>query len=57
VTIYDSTEFAADFSRYGPNDALCCPHAITTVSFAIRRLSGKPRAVLTGATTTQKTPA
>jgi hypothetical protein len=57
VTIYNSTDFAADFSRYGANDALCCPHAITSVSFTIRRRNGKPRVVLTGTTTTQKTPA
>jgi hypothetical protein len=55
VIIFGSTEFEAEFSRYGANDPLCCAHAITTVTYQIRSLGGKPRVVPTEANT-QKTP-
>jgi hypothetical protein len=51
VYMFGSTEFAADFSRYGANDPLCCPHATTTVTYQIHSIGGKARVVPTEADT------
>jgi hypothetical protein len=51
VSMFGSTEFAADFSRYSENEPLCCPHATTTVTYQIHSVGGKARAVPTEADT------
>ena len=36
VPLYNATEISADFVRYSAQDALCCPHATTTVMYHVQ---------------------
>ncbi len=45
VTLVDAQDLAGFFTRYDAQDALCCPHATTTVQYKIAEKSG--HAVLT----------
>jgi hypothetical protein len=38
VNLYGEDELGVTFTRYSASDALCCPHASTSVSYAIRTL-------------------
>jgi hypothetical protein len=55
VSLYNASDFAADFARYSADDPLCCPHATTTVMYEIKTVNGRPRVVADSAAT-QKNP-
>ena len=55
VLIYSANDLSADFARYGNSDALCCPHATTSVTYRIQT-TGRPR-VVPVSTTTHANPA
>ena len=55
IPLYSATDFTVDFVRYTPDDALCCPHATTSVSFKVKSFGGRPHIVPVAAGT-QKNP-
>ena len=55
IAMYDADEFSVDYSRYSPDDPLCCPSATTNVTFQITSAGGHARVVPQSATT-QKNP-
>lgn len=36
IGLYDQDRFSATFARYADSDALCCPHASTSVDYEIK---------------------
>jgi hypothetical protein len=42
VSVYAAATVSADFMRYDAQDALCCPHAETTVTYRVQT-AGRPR--------------
>ena len=54
IDLYDETEFGVTFTRYSSGDALCCPHASTSVSYKIETHGGRSIVTPT-ATQTDKT--
>jgi hypothetical protein len=45
IALFSAHDFNASFARYGPDDALCCPHATTYVSYEVRTAGGIMRVV------------
>jgi len=53
LILQSANELSASFARYSASDALCCPHATTTVEYKVESKGG--RAVLVpGSTSTAK---
>lgn len=55
IPLYAASDFTVDYTRYASADALCCPHATTSVTFKVKSLEGRPHIVPVSATT-QKNP-
>jgi hypothetical protein len=41
VDVYNERTLGVTFARYSERDALCCPHASTTVSYEIETVDGR----------------
>jgi hypothetical protein len=41
VNLYGESELDVTFTRYSASDPLCCPHASTSVSYAVRTLGNR----------------
>lgn len=54
VTLQDATNMAAEFTRYAPDDALCCPSRMTTVSYTIQDGLVHPASASTSSTSTEQ---
>jgi hypothetical protein len=55
IPLYATSNFTVEYARYAPDDALCCPHATTAVTFKVASLGGRPHIVPVSAGT-QKNP-
>ena len=53
VDLYDEMNFGVTFTRYGPTDPLCCPHASTSVSYKIETVGGHAVVAPTAAETSK----
>jgi LppP/LprE lipoprotein len=55
VTLFNATDLEVEFARYGEQDALCCPHATTTVEYTVTA-KPPPRVAPASITTTKNAP-
>lgn len=53
VTFPGGARIVVEFSRYGEDDALCCPSRTSVAMYQVRIDGGKPVVVLAGAPTTR----